>query len=382
MTTICTKYSQDVQEAIYCIALTRLCYCSLVDILYLYKQIGSATAIIEHRNDIQSVLPEATPRLVQSLSRLPEAIRRAEAEWLYNQEHGIATLTYNDARYPKRLRECDDAPIVLFYRGNADLNQKRVVSIVGTRHCTSYGLDITSRFIRELKQLCPQVLVVSGLAYGIDVQAHRESLGNGYETVGVLAHGLDYLYPRAHYATAEQMISQGGLITEFLTNTNAEKMNFVRRNRIVAGLADACILVESAAKGGGLITAGIAMGYHRDVFAFPGNIGQLSSEGCNHLIRDNKAGLITSATDFANAMGWADNISSRAASSKPEDRRQNLTDAERRIVQLLQTSNDMQVNVLAARLSLPIATVLSSLFTLEMKNIVRTMAGGVYHLIG
>ena len=371
-----------VQETIYSIALTRLCYCSLVDILYLYKQMGSATAIIEHKDNIRSVLPEASPRLVQALSSLPEAIRRAEAELLYNQQHGIITLTYNDARYPARLRECDDAPIVLFYRGNADLNQKHIVSIVGTRHCTSYGLDITSRFIRELKQLCPQVLVVSGLAYGIDIQAHRESLANGFETIGVLAHGIDYLYPRAHCTTAEQMISQGGLITEFLTNTNAEKMNFVRRNRIVAGLADACVLVESAAKGGGLITTGIAMGYHRDVFAFPGNIGQQSSDGCNHLIRDNKAALITSAADFANAMGWAISGSTKVPSSKSEDKYKNLTDVELRIVQLLQKSNDMQVNILATRLSLPIATVLSSLFTLEMKSIVRTMAGGVYHLIG
>ena len=178
------------------------------------------------------------------------------------------------------------------------------------------------------------------------------------------------------------MISQGGLITEFLTNTNAEKMNFVRRNRIVAGLADACVLVESAAKGGGLITTGIAMGYHRDVFAFPGNIGQQSSDGCNHLIRDNKAALITSAADFANAMGWAISGSTKVPSSKSEDKYKNLTDVELRIVQLLQKSNDMQVNILATRLSLPIATVLSSLFTLEMKSIVRTMAGGVYHLIG
>ncbi len=369
------------QETIYCIALTRLCYCSLVDILYLYKQMGSATAIAEHRNDICSVLPEASPRLIQSLSNFPEAVRRAEAELQYNQQHDITTLTYNDPHYPRRLRECDDAPIVLFYRGNADLNQEHIVSIVGTRHCTSYGLDITSRFVRELKQLCPQVLVVSGLAYGIDIQAHRESLANGYETVGVLAHGIDYLYPRAHCATAEKMVSQGGLITEFLTNTNAEKMNFVRRNRIVAGLADACILVESAAKGGGLITAGIAMDYHRDVFAFPGNVSQQSSDGCNHLIRDNKAGLITNAVDFTNAMGWTNNISHKSISPKTEEKYKNLTDAERRIVQLLQKSNDMQVNVLATRLSMPIATVLSSLFTLEMKNVVRTMAGGVYHLI-
>ena len=369
------------QETIYSIALTRLCYCSLVDILYLYKRMGSATAIVEHRNDICSILPDASPRLVQSLSRLPEAIRRAEAEMQYNQQHGITTLTFNDPRYPRRLRECDDAPIVLFYRGNADLNQVHIVSIVGTRHCTSYGLDITNRFIRELKQLCPQVLVVSGLAYGIDIQAHRESLTNGYETVGVLAHGIDYLYPRAHYATAEKMVMQGGLLTEFLTNTNAEKMNFVRRNRIVAGLADACVLVESAAKGGGLITAGIAMGYHRDVFAFPGNVGQQSSEGTNNLIRDNKAALITCAADFTNAMGWTEDAAPKPKSPKVDDRYNNLTDAEFRIVKLLQTSNDMQVNIIATRASLPISTVLSCLFTLEMKNIVRTMAGGVYHLI-
>ena len=195
----------------------------------------------------------------------------------------------NDERYPQRLKDCDDAPLMLFYKGNANLNQQRVINIVGTRHCTIYGQDIIRRFTADMKSLCPDTIIISGLAYGVDINAHRQALTNGMETVGVLAHGLDYLYPTAHRETATEMLRQGGLATEFMTGTNADKMNFVRRNRIVAGLADATIVVESASKGGSLITANLASDYNRDVFAFPGNVGAPYSMGTNNLIRDNKA---------------------------------------------------------------------------------------------
>lgn len=371
------------QETLYAIALTRISYFNSTQILQLYKQLGSATNIMEHRHDIRAVLPEASSRLVDSLTDVSEAMRRAEIELEFDAAHNIQPLTLNDSCYPQRLAECDDAPLVVFYRGTADVNTQRTVAIVGTRHCTMYGQDIIRNFIADLKQINPDILVVSGLAYGVDINAHRNALDNGMDTIGVLAHGLDYLYPTAHRDTARRMLEQGGLITEFLTNTNADKMNFVRRNRIIAGLADATIIVESAAHGGGLITAGIAQDYGRDVFAFPGNIGQVYSEGCNNLIRDNKAGLICNAEDFALAMGWMNDKKLQEAKNTGIERQlfPELSADEIRIVNLLCKNNDLQLNMISIQSQLPINTTTAALFSLELKGVVRMMAGGIYHLL-
>lgn len=292
------------QEKLNAIALTQLNYFSLAGLLELYRKLGSATAVVTHRDAIQEVIPDASQHLIRALQNLDEPLKRAEAELEYDKKHGIQVLTLNDPQYPQRLKDVDDAPLVLFYKGTADFNQARVIAIVGTRHCTSYGQDLIHKLITGLKTMCPRLLVISGLAYGVDITAHRQSLSCGYETIGVLAHGLDELYPSSHRDTANRMVTQGGLITEFLTQTRAEKINFVRRNRIIAGMSDATILIESAAKGGGLITTGIAQSYGRDVFAFPGPVGATYSAGCNYLIRDNGAGLITCADDLVKAMGW------------------------------------------------------------------------------
>jgi len=373
----------DSQETLYTIALTRINCFSLAGMLELYRRLGSATAVMEHRHDIPDVLPGASPRLVEALSDISEPMRRAEAELEYDSAHGIVPLTMNDIRYPQRLRECDDAPLALFSKGTTDFNQSRVVSIVGTRHCTAYGQDLIRRFMSDLRMLCPKVLIISGLAYGVDINAHRQALANGYETAAVLAHGLDYLYPSRHKQTADEMISHGALITEFLTNTNADKVNFVRRNRIVAGMADATILVESAAHGGGLITTGIAQTYNRDVFAFPGAVGAPYSEGCNNLIRNNGAALITCAADFVDAMGWTDDRELASAKRQGIERElfPELDETERRIVDTLNQDNDMQINMLAARTNIPIQQITPALFSLEMKGLVRMFAGGTYHLL-
>lgn len=372
------------QETLYAVALTRINYFNVATSLQLYRKLGSATNIMEHRHDIRAVLPDATPRLIKALKDISDAMRRAEKELEFDESHRIKPLVFNDDDYPQRLRECEDAPLVVYYRGTADLNKQRIISVVGTRHCTVYGQEIISKFISKLKELCPDVLVVSGLAYGVDIQAHRNALKNGFETVGVLAHGLDYLYPTAHRDTATEMLKQGGLLTEFMTSTNADKINFVRRNRIIAGTADATIVVESAAHGGGLITADIANSYGREVFAFPGNIGMPYSEGCNNLIRDNKAALITSAEDFVKTMGWEQDAKLKKAREKGIERQMfpELTDDETRIVNTLQHTNDLQANIISVKCGLPISTVASTLFNLELKGIVRLYAGGVYHLIG
>ncbi len=351
--------------------------------LNLYNTLGSATAIMEHRNNIRDVLPDASQRLVEQLGRMDEPLRRAEVEMEYDAKHSISIIDFNHPHYPQRLRECSDAPLVVFYKGNADLNQQRVVSIVGTRHCTSYGQDIIRRFMADLRQLCPQVLIVSGLAYGVDINAHRQALQQGYPTVGVLAHGLDNLYPPRHRETADEMVKNGGLLSEYFTMTNADKMNFVRRNRIVAGMCDCCVLVESAAKGGGLITMRIARDYNRDTFAFPGAVGAYYSEGCNHLIRDNGAQLITCAKDLVEAMGWNDDAVLQQAQQQGIERQlfPNLSAEEQKVVGVLQAQNDLQVNMLAVKTNIPISRLSSLLFSLEMKGVVRNMAGGVYHLL-
>ncbi|SES69494.1 DNA-processing protein DprA [Prevotella sp. kh1p2] len=374
----------DQQEIINTIALTRINYFNLAGMLELYRRLGSATVVFEHRNDIRDILPDASPRLVAAFRDVAEPLHRAEAEFEWDQQHGVQPLCLSDDRYPQRMKDCADAPLVLFYRGTANLNQPKVVCIVGTRHCTAYGQDLVRRFMAELRALCPSVLIVSGLAYGIDIHAHRNALANGYPTVGVLAHGLDDLYPPHHRQTADEMVENGGLITEFLTCTNADKMNFVRRNRIVAGISDACILVESAAKGGGLITCGIAQSYGRDVFAFPGNVSATYSQGCNNLIRDNGAALISGAADFVKAMGWQDDAALQKARAEGIERQlfPDLSAEEQQIVGLLQRTNDLQVNILAARTGLPVGRLTALLFALEMKGVVRTLAGGMYHLLG
>lgn len=373
----------DAQEIIYTIALTRINYFNLAGLLELYRRLGSATSIMEHRKDIREVLPDASPRLTEAFSDISEPLRRAEVEYEWDQSHNVQVLCLNDSRYPQRLKDCPDAPLALFYRGTADLNQRRVISMVGTRHCTTYGADIIRHFMADLRQLCPQVLVVSGLAYGVDINAHRQALSQGFETVGVLAHGLDDLYPASHRPDALKMVEQGGLLTEHLTQTNADKMNFVRRNRIIAGTADATILVESAAKGGGLITTGIAQDYGRDVFAFPGPVDAPYSRGCNNLIRDNGAMLVSNAEDFVNAMGWQDDHALQTARQQGIERTlfPDLSPDEKRVVTALQQTNDQQINMLTVRTGLPIAHLTSLLFSLEMKGLLKTMAGGTYHLL-
>ena len=371
-------------EVIAAMTLMRINYFSLSGLTLMYRELGNAQTIIEHHANIRDIFPDASEKLVNGLRNIDEAKARAEAELEFCQKHGIQPLPMNDEHYPARLRECDDAPLMLFYRGNADLNQQRVINIVGTRHCTAYGKDVISRFVRDLKSLCPQLLIVSGLAYGVDINAHRAALENGYETVGVLAHGLDQIYPPRHRETAVKMISQGGLLTEFFTQTNADKVNFVRRNRIVAGMSDACILVESAARGGGLITARLSRDYNRDVFAFPGRVGDEYSEGCNNLIRNNGAALVTSAQDFVEAMGWITDAQLNEARQKGIERQlfPSLSPEEMQIVGALQKQNDQQINMLSVTSNLPVARLTAILFELELKGVVKVLAGGTYHLLG
>lgn len=370
-------------EQIAAIAVARAGFFSPTLTLQLYRQAGSAEAILQQRGHLEQLLPQSKTKINDIQARLPEAIEKAKSEIDYNEQHNIRTLVFDDCDYPSRLRQCQDAPIALFYRGSSQLNAPRAIAIVGTRHATTYGQELTRRFVADLSQLSPHTLIISGLAYGIDITAHQAALDNNMETIGVVAHGLDYIYPYRHKPTAERMTTQGGLLSEYTTGTNADKMNFIRRNRIVAGCVDACLLVESAKHGGGLITTRLATDYNRDVFAFPGAVGATYSEGCNNLIRNNGATLITSAHDFVESMGWQSDAQAQQARRQGIERQMftQLTANEEAIIHLLDERGDLSANIIAVATGISIPQLTSLLFSLEMKGIIRALAGGTFHLL-
>lgn len=367
------------QEHIYTIALTQVPGIGVVWARNLIHAMGSAVNVFQKREEIPHVMPGATQRVVDALD-CPQALSRAEKEYEFILKNKIQCLTLNEDNYPSRLRECDDAPVVLFFKGNADLNTRRVINMVGTRNATEYGKQICVRFLRELQDLCPDVLVISGLAYGIDIHAHRAALNNHFPTVGVLAHGLDRIYPVAHRKTAVDMLANGGLLTEFLMGTDPDRYNFVNRNRIVAGMSDATIVVESAAKGGSLITADMACGYHRDCFAFPGRTTDEYSQGCNQLIRDNKAALIQSAEDLVKMMCWEVELQSKKTGNTQQSIFPDLSEEEERVLSTLATSDSTHINNLVEVIGIPVHRINALLFELEMKGLVRVMGGNMYQI--
>lgn len=369
------------QEIIYSIALSNLPHIGLVTAKRLYEEAGSATAIFEHRKHITDLIPDAAQQLQDALNNCGEALRLAEAECEYIEKKRIEAYTMNSAEYPQRLLECNDAPLVLFFCGNADLNSHHIINIIGTRRCTQYGKDICREFIADLKRECPDMLIVSGLAYGIDIHAHRAALQNGMTTIGVLAHGLDRIYPAMHRQTAAKMTENGGLLTEYLSGTTPEKVNFVRRNRIVAGMADATIVVESAEHGGALITAELASTYNRDVFAFPGRISDEFSEGCNKLIARQKATMILNADEFLRSMNWKQADSTLKQDGVQQELFPELTPDEAAIVEALRNCDNKQINQIVVETGLNFHTVSSSLYELEYKGVVALLGGARYRLI-
>lgn len=366
----------------YALALQRILFYYPAAAITAVEALGTAKEVWLHRADLRNAVPEVSDHL-QSLVNIDwqPYLDWAEKELKWDAEKGITPLLYGTPEYPQRLVGCVDAPLVLFYRGSANLNAERIVAVVGTRHVTPYGQDIVKNFCRDLAQLCPGVVVVSGLAYGVDVCAHRESLAHGVDTVGVLAHGLHKIYPYAHRQTAIEMLQHGGLLTEYASDVDGDKMNFVRRNRIVAGMSDCTVVVESAIKGGSLITAGIARDYGRDVFAFPGRINDSYSAGCNKIIASSEAALLTSAENLMELMMWEQKTVGQQGMEQELPLFADLTDDEKRIVDLLRTRGDLNASLLSVQSSLGIAKVSATLFSLEMKGIVRTLAGGNYHLI-
>ena len=301
-----------------------------------------------------------------------EAIKRAEEEILFIKKHNIKIHTILDKTYPYRLKECEDAPIVLYSLGKADLNSGYFLAMVGTRNVTPYGREICSKFVSELSVNQQGTTIVSGLAYGVDACAHKAALAEKLPTIAVVAHGLDTIYPAQHKSLAQKIIESGGaIVTEYPTKTKPEAGNFVQRNRIIAGLCDATIIVESAAKGGALLTASAANSYNRDVFAFPGRIDDDFSAGCNNLIKANQAAMVTSAADIENFMGW------KKGAAKEQTLFTDLTDEERKIVEILH-QEPMNANDLSRKMQISVQKMISTLIMMEFKGLVKMMTGNIY----
>lgn len=346
----------------------------------LLDTLGSATSVYENRHDLSRFFEHLSPKMGDSIGAMAALLPRCEEELAYARAHQIRVLTINDEAYPMRLRQCDDAPLVIYTLGNTDFNTQHAVSIVGTRRCTERGRDLTQQLVAGIAARCPDVLIISGLAYGIDIAAHRAALDAGVQTVGVLAHGLDEIYPRTHRQTAIQMLQNGGLLTEFTSHTPIDRLNFLQRNRIVAGLADAVVIVESPVRGGSLNTARLANEYQRDVFTFPGRPTDPTSEGCNQLIRHNGAMLITTPDDLLNDMGWE---SAPAKDNRQKTLFPDLTADEQAIVDALRNADaDLALSDLAAALDLPTYKITPLTLALEMKGVIKVMPGSCYHLIG
>lgn len=349
----------------------------------LREAVGSVAAIYAHRESLRDLVPDIGDALAGHLAApWGAALEAARHEIGWCEAHGVTVLPIDAPGYPSRLRRCHDAPIALYYRGTAALEAERAIAVVGTRQCTAYARDFIQSLMRDVAQQLPGTLIVSGLAYGVDVCAHREALEAGLPTVGCLAHGLDMLYPSVHRPVAEQMIAAGGLATEYPVATRPDRQNFLRRNRIIAGLADCTIVAESMEHGGSLVTARIAADYGREVFAVPGRATDIASAGCNNLLRRHRATMLTGLDDILDTMGWHTEREAR------EQRRRgiqtslfnDLTPVQRQIVEALRPG-DCQQNALSAACQLPINVVSATLFDLEMRGIVRALAGGVYHLI-
>lgn len=370
------------KDTLYMMALSRVPRLNFGQQKMLLETLGSATTVYENRHNIMDALPEATPALRDNLAYMDELIPRCEEEISWADNHKVECISYKDQRYPERLRTCDDAPLMLYYRGNANLNKRRILSMVGTRKITDYGRQACERFVHDIAELCPDVMIVSGLAYGVDIHCHKQALLNKMDTVGVLAHGLDQIYPTLHRSTALEMMERGGLLTEFMSRTKIEKRYFLQRNRIVAGCSDATIVVESAISGGSLITAEIAQGYGKEVFAFPGRITDSQSAGCNKIIANNVAGLIINAEDFVYAMGWQEDKNRKKLLSDgiQQELFTSLSYEEQNIVNILSKEERLQLNMLSVATAIPAGKLSGLLFSLEMKGIIRMLPGGVYRL--
>lgn len=366
------------QELLYQLALTLIPQIGPVQAKILLQHCNAEEIFHARRSFLEKIEGIGTVRAA-SIETFKD-FSRAEQELTFIEKYNIQPLFISDPAYPKRLLNCYDSPVLLFYKGNADLNHSKIVSIVGTRNNTDYGKQATEKLMKDLAG--HSVLVLSGLAFGIDAIAHKAALKNGLPTVAVLAHGLDQVYPPEHLGLARDMIKQnGGLLTEFRSGSKPDKHNFPSRNRIVAGMSDAVIVVETGIKGGSLITAELGNGYNRDVFAFPGRIMDAKSTGCNELIRSNKAMLISDAKELIELMQWEDSPASTKAKKKQRELFIELSAEEKTIVSILQEKESVHIDEINLKSGLSSSAVAGAMLNLELEGIVSSKPGKLYSLV-
>jgi DNA processing protein len=360
---------------LYEIALTMVKGIGDVTIKTLLNHFGSAEEIFKVKKAQLQKIPNIGSKTADSIL-LKDSFTRAEKELNFIEKYKIQPLFYTSDNYPKKLRNCHDAPVLLYFKGNADLNNQKIVAIVGTRNATMHGKAFCDNLIAGLQQ--HGLLIVSGLAYGIDIAAHQASLNYKLPTIGVLGHGLDRIYPAVHRNVAEKMLANGGLLTEFPSETNPDRQNFPKRNRIIAGMADATIVIEAAKKGGALITAEIANSYNKDVFAVPGRSSDEFSEGCNFLIKTNRAQLITRVEDLEYIMGWMD-----IKTDQPKKQKELLLDLnpeDQKIVHIINEAGSISIDNLQIKMNMPQSKLAMALLNLEMQSVIISLPGKVYRM--
>ena len=363
-------------DLLYQIALTLVPNIGDIHAKALVNIYGDAQSIFKaKRKELESI--EGIGTIRAGSIKAFQNFQSSEDEIAFIEKYKITPLFITDKNYPQRLLNCYDSPALLYYRGNADLNTSKIIAVVGTRNNSDYGKTVCEKIMEDLAS--ENILVVSGLAFGIDTIAHKAALKNNLQTIGVLAHGLDRIYPAQNKTLAKQMIEHGGLLTEFISHTNPDKQNFPKRNRIVAGISDAVIIMETGKKGGSLITAELGNNYNKDVFAIPGRVNDSKSEGCNYLIKNNKAALINGADDLLEMMNWKP--VDKPAVKKQRELFIELTPDEKIVVAILQQQEAVHIDEMYFKSGLSSSAVAAALLMLEMQGVVASMPGKLYKLI-
>lgn len=363
------------QELFYLLALLRVEGVGDIMAKKLLTNFGSAEEIFKTKSNQIAAIDGVGSVLLKNLKD-KSVFEKANQELEFINKNHIKVSFFKDENYPERLKHCIDAPVLIFSAGNINLENKRIISIVGTRQITSYGIEFCKKLIEELAPLDP--IIVSGFAYGVDIVAHQLAMENKLQTIGVLAHGLNQIYPKAHKKYMVKMEENGGFITEFWSSTNPDKENFVRRNRIVAGMTEATIVIESADRGGSLITANLANDYNRDVFAVPGRVTDKYSQGCNHLLKTQKANVLTSAADLVYMLNW--DIENKSKSVQKQLFVELELDEQKIYDYLLKNGKEL-LDIIALQCEFPIYKISGILLNMELKGVIRPLPGKLFEAI-
>lgn len=372
-------FTMHEQEIISLLALLKIDGVGDIVAKKLLNHCGNAQEIFKTKASLLSSIDGIGQVLIKNLKN-KNVFDQAESEYKYIKANNINTLFYKDENYPNKLKHCIDGPVLMFASGNINLNSQKIISIVGTREITSYGTEFCKKIIEDLAPLNP--IIVSGFAYGVDIVAHKAAMENNLQTIAVVAHGLNQVYPKVHKKYVAKMEENGGFMTEFWSTSNPEKENFVKRNRIVAGMTEATIVIESAEKGGSLITANLANDYNRDVFAVPGRTSDKFSQGCNNLIKTQRANLLTSAADIMYILNWE--IASEAKNDKKVIQKQlfvSLENDEQKIYDYLLKAGKQVLDTIALECEFPVFKISSVLLNMELKGVIRPSPGKLFEVI-